>query len=339
MTSNNLDYLLDLWPLSDGTEDHLSCHHLLLRDQVRNETFRRAIHQVVKPGDHVLDVGAGTGILSAFALQAGAKHVYLVESEDTISCARELLEHAGWSERVTLVRGKAESLQYIGGKVDTILIELIGSFGIDESILDILPPVRNDTLQKRGHVIPCRMRLLVAPIAHASLEKEMGLYRSTRHGVDLSPLTVFVDNNVCLANLRSPQFLAEPQQLIEFDLLTCQQSRFERRVNFPILESGRLIGIAGWFEVDLCEGVALSNHPMTNKTHWDQVVFPIGEPVPLQAGDSVSFRLHHDVSAAGDEWTWSGTIETQQERRRYNHSSENRFPVQRVRTRNTLRIG
>ena len=57
----------------------LAMHRLMLRDRVRNETFREGIGAAVTPGNVVLDVGAGTGILSLFCIQAGAQRVYAVE--------------------------------------------------------------------------------------------------------------------------------------------------------------------------------------------------------------------------------------------------------------------
>lgn len=54
----------------------------MLQDYVRTSTYQRAI--LANSDDLkdkvVLDVGAGSGILSFFAVQAGAKRVYAVEA-------------------------------------------------------------------------------------------------------------------------------------------------------------------------------------------------------------------------------------------------------------------
>lgn len=60
---------------------HLQIHREMLQDKTRTETYKRAI---LEHGPDcfkdkvVLDVGCGTGILSFFAIQAGAKLCYAV---------------------------------------------------------------------------------------------------------------------------------------------------------------------------------------------------------------------------------------------------------------------
>lgn len=52
----------------------------MLKDVVRTKTYQNVIYQnkfLIKD-KVVLDVGAGTGILSLFCAKAGAKHVYAV---------------------------------------------------------------------------------------------------------------------------------------------------------------------------------------------------------------------------------------------------------------------
>lgn len=52
----------------------------MLKDTVRTKTYQSVIYQnkFLFKDKIVLDVGAGTGILSLFCAKAGAKHVYAV---------------------------------------------------------------------------------------------------------------------------------------------------------------------------------------------------------------------------------------------------------------------
>ena len=51
----------------------LDQHERMLSDQLRVDTYHRAISKQVKKGDVVVDLGTGTGILSFFAAAQGAR--------------------------------------------------------------------------------------------------------------------------------------------------------------------------------------------------------------------------------------------------------------------------
>ena len=76
----------------------------LLLDKIRCDAFREAIQRSVKVGDVVVDLGAGTGLLSFFAAQAGARHVYAIEMSPIAKVAAELIEANGFRDRITLIR-------------------------------------------------------------------------------------------------------------------------------------------------------------------------------------------------------------------------------------------
>ena len=58
----------------------------------------------------VLDVGAGSGILSFFAIQAGARHVYAVDASDITTHCQQLVNNNGLTNRITVIKGKMEEV-------------------------------------------------------------------------------------------------------------------------------------------------------------------------------------------------------------------------------------
>ena len=80
-------------------------HRTMICDRVRTEAFRRAIDSVVRPGDVVLDVGAGSGILSVLAARAGAARVYAVERTSAAVLAQELAAANGVAGIVQVIHG------------------------------------------------------------------------------------------------------------------------------------------------------------------------------------------------------------------------------------------
>ena len=75
----------------------------LLNDRTRMQAYRQAIKEMVRPGDVVLDVGTGSGILALFACQAGAGHVYPVDSSPVVRVVKRLAHVNGFEERITFL--------------------------------------------------------------------------------------------------------------------------------------------------------------------------------------------------------------------------------------------
>ena len=109
-------------------------HRTMICDRVRTEAFRRAIDSVVRPGDIVLDVGAGSGILSVFAARAGAARVYAVERTSVAVLAQELAAANGAADIVQVIHGDVMDVE-LPERVDVIVSEWLGGFGIDEGML------------------------------------------------------------------------------------------------------------------------------------------------------------------------------------------------------------
>ena len=103
-------------------------YYKYLTDEVRLSAYQRPINATVRPGDVVLDLGSGTGILGLFACRAGAAHVYSIEVGSIIGLAREICRVNGFLDRVTYMRGLSTELE-LSRKVDVVVADEIGNLG------------------------------------------------------------------------------------------------------------------------------------------------------------------------------------------------------------------
>lgn len=67
------------------------------------------------PGERILDVATGTGLVAAQLVRRGADVVGLDQSQDMLAVARDRL-----GDRVTFVRGEAERLPFADGEFDAL---------------------------------------------------------------------------------------------------------------------------------------------------------------------------------------------------------------------------
>ncbi len=130
---------------------------LCLRDVERTEAFRAAINKVIKPGDIVLDAGAGSGILSFFAAAAGARKVYSVEYDPGL--AEMLKRNAalnGFAEVIEVIAGDVRELR-LPVQVDVLMAELIETWLLDELQIPALNALRaNRVIGSKTRIIPER---------------------------------------------------------------------------------------------------------------------------------------------------------------------------------------
>jgi predicted RNA methylase len=220
----------------------LSIHRWMLRDEIRNDAYRRAIAQVVKPGQRVLDMGGGTGFLSILAAQAGASRVYLVERTSIAGVARRMVERNGVAERVDVLEGNLEDVD-LPEKVDVIISEWMGGIGVDENMLAPLVIARNRWLKPGGVMIPASVTALLVPAWIESFDENLRHWRTKPHGVDMSVIAELTANEplMCQTELTADDFLAAPQVRRPIDRSKRRSpSRWNVRASSPISWPGSM---------------------------------------------------------------------------------------------------
>ncbi len=272
-------------------------------------TYKRAIEKTVKPGDVVLDVGTGSGIMAMFACQAGARRVYAVELEDIIFAARQLAEENGFAERIVFLRRDATKVR-LPEKVDVITSELISDNGPGENMAKLINRCRDRFLKPNGRIVPQRVDMCIAPIQDAKTYRMVRMPEKPVYGIDFSSYERQLSNLPIRSRSVEQTFLAPGRILYRYEAHTSSHpDRFITTVSFKVEKRGTFHGYSSWFDSILAHGVPLTNKPPAELC-WSTIFYPLVEPVLVKPGMTIElkFQGRYDLPMEQNSCSWDTIV-------------------------------
>ncbi len=279
----------------------LDYHRSMLTDPVRVEAFRQAIDATVRPGDTVLDIGCGTGLLSFFACQAGAVRVIAIDSGEVIELARRLGRRHGFEGRIQWLRQRSQDVT-LEQRADVLLTETLGNGGFDEGILGTVLDARQRLLKPDAAIVPQSVALQICALDDPTISANLDAWPADLHGLDYSTLRPLAANQLAWQRLRAKTLISSPVSLPHLDLSRHGSPDYGGRRRLTITRPGTLRGLGAWFHSRLSAGITIHNAPDDGARSWCQSVLPIETPWAVEAGDRLEVDL--EIQADGSLWTW-----------------------------------
>jgi protein arginine N-methyltransferase 1 len=271
---------------------------------VRMDAYKRAIAGAVKPGSIVVDIGAGTGILSLLAVRAGARRVHAIEPNPAVWLIPELAAENGCADRIEVHPTTSFEVE-LPERADVVISDLRGSLSLHGDHLATLRDAKERLLKPGGTLMPMRDRLFVAAVdgraMTATFERsaegflEHGF--SARAAQSLFRHTVLGDWS---SKIHASDVLttAAPWATIEYG---AAPPRLDEEVELTTTRLGTADGLALWFEATIADGIVFDTAPGMALV-YSRTFLPFVEPLRLDEGDRLRVTLRADER--GTRWAW-----------------------------------
>ncbi len=283
--------------------DELFEHGGYVSDAVKIDAYRRALGNLIRPDDVVIDMGCGSGLLGLLALEAGAARLIAVDRGPILELARETYECNGFGDRVECHRMYSSELT-LAEPADVLVYDQVGGFahevGLTRNVRDLFD---RGVLKPDARIIPGSFDLFVAPVSAPPGDDPVRAWTTGESGFDLGPFHRSAAN--------SPfRLTATAEWLIGRGVLAARlDARDEDTITFDVVTraetAGVVTGILGYMRahLDLAGGVSLTNDPADPGSfdRW-QVYHPVEPAIAVEHGDEIAMSV--TINQRGELTTW-----------------------------------
>ena len=322
--------------------EDLSIHELMLKDRPRTETYREAISAAISRVAHerraaaelgvatdepvrLMDVGAGTGILSMCAAAAAAQQgvpieIFAVEGSKMAAVAQQLVAANGFSAVVRVIHSAVEELDalpafgsHAAQKVDIIVSEWMGFYLLHESMLSSVLVARDRWLRPGGLMLPSQAAIFAAPVSAA---RSLGWWGDV-YGFNYSALAPQIlaastsRNPQCDQVVEAADLVGDRQCVASIDCCSVTAASLgclRKQLHWQLQKGASVHGLALWFDCvfpapaptagsnEPPREIVLSTSPTAPKTHWHQTMIHFGADA-LAQGEAM--QTDQKAAAAG----------------------------------------
>jgi len=286
-------------------------HARMLHDRRRTGDYLAAIAAAVRPGDVVLDLGTGSGVLAVAAARAGARRVYAIEATDIADVAERVFAANGVADRVTLIRGWSKQIE-LPERADVLVAELIGNDPFEEELLETTIDARERLLAPGARLVPDGLTVFVRPLLMP--EADVGLHAVGRaavdswkhaYGIDFEPLLDAAPSARTYSSTDGPVTagwppVGQPVALAEVDLAAAGDASIEASAELTV-EGEWVNAVAMTFQARLHETITHTLDPWRwPASSWSTPVWVFGDPVHVPPGAVLSVRYTRRVAGEPD---------------------------------------
>jgi 2-polyprenyl-3-methyl-5-hydroxy-6-metoxy-1,4-benzoquinol methylase len=298
-----------------GGFDAASIHIDMLNDTARTLAYLQAIAEVVKPGDVVVEIGTGTGILATAAARSGARRVYAIEASAIADTAAQVYADNGVADNITLIRGWSTEVE-LPERADVVISEVIGDNPLGERVREITADALARFAKPNVRLLPSGLTINATLVGVDEAMRNQHIcadfqadYWQTLYDLDLSAFATASTAQAVLHYLPAQRAQQWPRAsahtaLATFDLAqAATQLNIDTQVRTQATSDCAADGVLLTFDLRLSPGVTLSTNldAVASDNHWFSPLWILPEPVHAKPDDTI--EIHYRMSPGEESCT------------------------------------